>query len=56
METEERKDIAEMVKTAKYLAEKDPKAFFLVKNSVDVLKARCDLEKKEQTNTEDQPE
>lgn len=53
METEERKDIAEIVKTAKYLAEKDPKAFFLVKNSVDVLKARCDLEKKEQKHTEE---
>ena len=47
MSEKERNDIAEMVETAKELTEKDPQGFRLVKNSVDILKARADLEEQE---------
>lgn len=47
MSEKERIDIAEMVETAKELAEKDPQGFRLAKNSVDILKARADLEEQE---------
>ena len=40
----ERDDIRDMVEKAKYLAENDPNALLLAKNSIDILKARCDLE------------
>lgn len=52
MSEKERNDIAEMVETAKELAEKDPQGFRLVKNSVDILKARADLEEQEKGNFE----
>lgn len=45
MSEQERKDIQEMVETAKYLAEHDPLALLLAKNTIDALKARCDLVK-----------
>lgn len=48
MSEKERIDIAEMVETAKELAEKDPQGFRLLKNSVDILKARADLEEHEE--------
>lgn len=48
MSEKEKKDIAEMVKTARELAKKDPQGFMLAKNSVDILKARADLETKMQ--------
>lgn len=41
----ERDDIRDMVEKAKYLAENDPNALLLAKNSIDILKARCDLER-----------
>lgn len=47
MSEKERNDIAEMVETDKELAEKDPQGFRLVKSSVDILKARADLEEQE---------
>lgn len=47
MSEKEKKDIKEMVETAKYLAEKDPMGLMLAKNSMDILKARADLEKDE---------
>ena len=43
----ERKDIAEMVETAKELIEKDPQGFMLAKNSLDILKARAAMDKEE---------
>ncbi len=46
MSEKEKKDIAEMVKTAKYLAKNDPQGFMLARNTVDVLKARADMEVK----------
>lgn len=45
MSEKERKDIAEMVETAKELAEKDPQGFMLAKNSLDILKARAAMDK-----------
>ena len=45
MSEKEKREIAEMVKTAKYLAENDQQGFMLAKNSLDILKARCDMEK-----------
>lgn len=44
MSEKDKKDIAEMVKKAKYLAENDPQAFMLAKNSMDILKARSDMD------------
>lgn len=43
----DRKDIAEMVETAKYLAEHDPQGLLIAKSSMDILKARADMEKQE---------
>ena len=45
MSEKEKREIAEMVKTAKYLAEIDQQGFMLAKTSLDILKARCDMEK-----------
>ena len=45
MGEKEKRDIAEMVETAKELAKKDPQGFMLAKNSMDILKARADLER-----------
>lgn len=44
MSEKDRKEIAEMVKKAKYLAENDPRGFMLAKNSMDILKARSDMD------------
>lgn len=44
MSERDKKDIAEMVETAKHLAENDPQGFMLAKNSMDILKARSDME------------
>ena len=48
MSEKDKKDIEEMVKTAKELAERDPQGFMLAKNSMDILKARSDMEKGEE--------
>ena len=44
MSEKDKKDVAEMVKTAKYLAKKDPLGLALAKNTIDTLKARADME------------
>lgn len=54
MSEKEKKEIADMVATAKELARKDPQGFMLAKNSVDILKARADLEDKRQEEEEKQ--
>jgi len=41
----EKRDIQEMVKTAKYLAENDPQSLVIAKTGLDMLKARCDMDK-----------
>lgn len=53
MKAKERDEIAEMVETAKELAEKDPKGFMLAKNSLDILKARADMDKEERNASGD---
>lgn len=53
MSEKEKKDIKEMVETAKYLAEKDPMGLMLAKNSMDILKARADMEKSEVQKNKD---
>ncbi len=50
MSEKERKEIADMVETAKELAEKDPQGFMLAKNSMDILKARADLGTEDNAN------
>lgn len=45
MSKEDKNDIKEMVKIAKQLSKDDPQGFMLVKNTIDTLKARADLEK-----------
>lgn len=50
-ERKKKKDIAEMVKTAKYLAKNDPQSFMLARNTVDVLKARADMDVKAETKS-----
>lgn len=52
MSEKDKKDIEEMVKTAKELAERDPRGFMLAKNSMDILKARSDMEKTEKTGAD----
>lgn len=44
MSGKEKKDIADMVKTAKELAEKDPQGFLIAKSNIDILKARADMD------------
>lgn len=51
MSEKEKKDISEMVKTAKYLAKNDPQGFMLARNTVDVLKARADMDVKAETKS-----
>ena len=53
MSQKERDDIAAMVQTAKYLAQNDPQGKKKKKNSMDILKARCDLDKMGQTENPD---
>lgn len=50
----EKREIAEMVKTARHLAEHDPQGFMLAKNSMDILKARSDMEKVEINEREEE--
>lgn len=45
MNLQEKKDIEEMTETAKYLADNDPQSLLLAKSNMDILKARCDLDK-----------
>lgn len=45
MSEKEKRDIREMVETAKYLAENDPQSLVIAKTGLDMLKARCDMEK-----------
>lgn len=45
MSDKDKHDIAEMVKTAKFLAENDPQSLPLIKSGMDLLKARYNLEK-----------
>lgn len=53
MSEKDRKEIAEMVKKAKYLAENDPQGFMLAKNSMDILKARSDMDAVEEKEEKD---
>lgn len=45
MSEKEKKEIQEMVETAKYLAENDPQSLVIAKTGLDMLKARCDMDK-----------
>ena len=47
MSEKEKKDIAEMVKTARELAKTDPQGFLIAKSNIDILKARADMDKQE---------
>lgn len=51
MGEKEKKDIQEMVETAKYLAENDPQGLLIAKSNMDILKARSDLELIKQEKT-----
>lgn len=48
MSQKDKDDIKTMVETAKYLAQNDPQGLMLVKTSMDVLKARCDMDRTEE--------
>lgn len=52
MSEKEKKDIAEMVKTARELAKKDPQGFLIAKSNIDILKARADMEREKETEKE----
>lgn len=45
MSEKDKKDIKNLVESVKCLAENDPQALLIVKSNVDILKARCDLDK-----------
>ncbi|WP_347951761.1 hypothetical protein [Dorea amylophila] len=47
MSEKEKKEIAEMVETAKHLATHDPQAFMIAKSNMDILKIRADMDKQE---------
>ena len=56
MSEKEKKDIKAMVQTARYLADHDPQGLMLAKTSMDILKARCDLEKAAQVQEKEDGE
>lgn len=43
MSDQEKRVIQEISETAKYLADNDQNSLLLAKNSLDILKARCDM-------------
>lgn len=47
MTDKEKQDIADMVETAKFLAEYDPQSLLIAHSNINILKARCELEKQE---------
>ena len=47
MSEKEKKEIAEMVETAKHLAVHDPQAFMIAKSNMEILKIRADMDKQE---------
>ena len=47
MSEKEKKEIAEMVETAKHLATHDPRAFMIAKSNMEILKIRADMDKQE---------
>lgn len=47
MSSKERKDIREMIESAKDLADKDPQGFMIIKSNIEVLKTRSDMDKSE---------
>lgn len=51
MSEKEKEDIKKMVETAKFLAENDPQGLLLAQNGMNLLKARCDIDKR----VEDKP-
>lgn len=53
MSEKEKKEIAEMVKTAELLAEHDPQGLLIAKSNLDILKNRCEIEKAMTGNKED---
>ena len=52
MSGKEKKDIAEMVKTARELAEKDPQGFLIAKSNIHILKARADMDREQEAEKE----
>lgn len=52
MSEKDKKDIAEMVETAKYLAEHDPQGLLIAKSSMDILKARADMDREREKEKE----
>ena len=45
MEEQKVKEIQEIVKTAQHLADNDPGSFIILKSNMEILKARCDMQK-----------
>ena len=45
MNSTEKAEIRDLTEKAKYLADNDPQGLLLAKASIDILKARCDMEK-----------
>ncbi|MBS4961397.1 MAG: hypothetical protein KHZ62_11405 [Clostridiales bacterium] len=56
MEEREKNEIREMVQKAKYLADHDPQGLLLAKTSIDILKARCDIEQEGEEKSGDRQE
>lgn len=52
MSEKERKEIADMVETAKELAKKDPQGFLIAKSNIDILKARADMDREQEADKE----
>ena len=56
MSRKEKKDIAEMVKTASELAKKDPQGFLIAKSNIDILKARADMDREREADKDEEVE
>ena len=54
MNRKEKKDIAEMVKTASELAKKDPQGFLIAKSNIDILKARADMDREREADKDEE--
>ena len=54
MNRREKKDIAEMVKTASELAKKDPQGFLIAKSNIDILKTRADMDREREADKDEE--
>lgn len=56
MSKKDKKDIANTVKALKFIADNDPQALVIANSNIDILKARCELERQQSADNEPKEE